>query len=327
MKSPNPAPNALSIAAVERETGLSKDTLRAWERRYNFPTPDRDAYGERSYPPHQVEKLRLMKKLMAQGRRPGKLAGLDEAALRDLAAGTAEREAQSDGAAIQETRHDLLDYVGLCKAHQVEALRTQLMQRLLKLGMYRFVTEVIAPLNALVGEQWAAGELAVFEEHLYTEAVQVVMRNAIAAIPRASGHAETPPAPRIVLTTIPHESHGLGLLMAEAILALEGAHCVSLGVQTPVAEIAQAARAQQADIVALSFSSSSRATVVLEALADLRAALPDDIEIWAGGRSDAFQRRHPACVTYLDLSGIPVALEHWRARAAASPPGKRSFPA
>ena len=30
-------PPLLSIAAVERETGLGKDTLRAWERRYGFP--------------------------------------------------------------------------------------------------------------------------------------------------------------------------------------------------------------------------------------------------------------------------------------------------
>ena len=34
-------PITLSIAAVERDTGLSKDTLRVWERRYGFPVPER----------------------------------------------------------------------------------------------------------------------------------------------------------------------------------------------------------------------------------------------------------------------------------------------
>jgi hypothetical protein len=28
----------MNIAAVERETGLGKDTLRVWERRYGFPS-------------------------------------------------------------------------------------------------------------------------------------------------------------------------------------------------------------------------------------------------------------------------------------------------
>ncbi|MBZ8144144.1 cobalamin-binding protein, partial [Rubrivivax gelatinosus] len=47
-------PLTLSIAAVERDTGLSKDTLRVWERRYGFPSPARDPQGERAYPLEQV---------------------------------------------------------------------------------------------------------------------------------------------------------------------------------------------------------------------------------------------------------------------------------
>ena len=39
-----------TIAAVERDVGLSKDVLRVWERRYGFPAPARDANGERLYP-------------------------------------------------------------------------------------------------------------------------------------------------------------------------------------------------------------------------------------------------------------------------------------
>ena len=54
----------LSIAAAERDTGLTKDTLRVWERRYGFPRPDRDGGGERAYPLEQVEKLRVVKRLI-----------------------------------------------------------------------------------------------------------------------------------------------------------------------------------------------------------------------------------------------------------------------
>jgi DNA-binding transcriptional MerR regulator len=41
-----------------------------WERRYGFPVPERDANGERCYPPEQVERLRLIKRLMDAGHRP-----------------------------------------------------------------------------------------------------------------------------------------------------------------------------------------------------------------------------------------------------------------
>src|SRR2546429_6664813 len=43
------------ISAVERETGLAKDTLRVWERRYGFPRPERDSAGDRRYPADRSE--------------------------------------------------------------------------------------------------------------------------------------------------------------------------------------------------------------------------------------------------------------------------------
>src|ERR1700758_2508741 len=78
---PDPAAGAFGIAAVERETGLSKDTLRVWERRYGFPRPLRDAHGERSYPADQVMRLRMIRRLMDQGLRPGAIVGSSDAEL------------------------------------------------------------------------------------------------------------------------------------------------------------------------------------------------------------------------------------------------------
>src|SRR5512147_2478499 len=86
----------VNIAGAERATGLSKDTLRVWERRYGFPTPHRDAAGERLYPLAQIERLRLLKRLVDAGERPGRLMALAqeelEARLRALSRATAEAE-------------------------------------------------------------------------------------------------------------------------------------------------------------------------------------------------------------------------------------------
>jgi len=72
---------AQNISAVERETGLSKDVLRMWERRYGFPKPARDENGERQYTLAETAKLRSIKRLMDVGVRPGKLIGLTLAEL------------------------------------------------------------------------------------------------------------------------------------------------------------------------------------------------------------------------------------------------------
>jgi len=49
--------NHLSIGDVVRATGLGEATLRAWERRYGFPQPQREAGGHRRYAAEEVERL------------------------------------------------------------------------------------------------------------------------------------------------------------------------------------------------------------------------------------------------------------------------------
>lgn len=296
-----------SIGAVERDTGLGKDTLRVWERRYQFPQPQRDANGERVYPLEQVNKLRLLKRLIDNGHRPGKIIHLDNDELLRLTEGLVALQAKSDAAS---ERADLQPYLDLCKAHEVEELRRTLSQALFRLGLKGFVVNIVAPLNRLVGDCWARGIFAVYEEHLYTEVVQNLLRNAISSIGQRPGHSRAHPC--IMLTTFPQEQHVLGLLMAEAIFALEGARCVSLGVQTPIIDIIRAAEMQQADIIALSFSHSMSANQVLDGLNDLAAGLAGDTEIWAGGGNPALARLSRQSVRVLDLSDIPEALSAWQ---------------
>ena len=294
--------NAFGIGAVERDTGLSKDTLRIWERRYRFPAPQRDAFGERIYPRDQVDKLRVVKRLMDQGMRPGKIMHHTLEELRALR--QAHPQAAPASAPLQASVQAL---VTLILEHRIDELRGALGQQVLRLGLARFVIDIVAPLNAAVGEAWVAGEMAIFEEHLYTESIKVVLRAAIATVPRQAG------SPRILLTTFPKEEHGLGLLMAEAVLALEGAHCVSLGVETPVPDIVRAAASQQADIVALSFSAAYATNGVLDGLAELRATLPGNVEVWAGGSAMALLRRPPDDVCIMpDLDAIGDTLTAWR---------------
>jgi methanogenic corrinoid protein MtbC1 len=261
-----------SIAAVERETRLSKDVLRVWERRYGFPQPVRDANGERCYPAEQVERLRLMKRLMDQGYRPGSLAALPD---RELAAlGAPERRPLPEGGAPDGATAQLLDMI---RARDPAAFRHALRQVLARQGLERFVEQTMAPLTTAVGERWEDGSFDVFDEHFYTESAQQQLRQAIADLPG------TRQGPRVLLTTVPGETHGLGLLMAEALFALEGAACISLGTETPLLDIARAAAAYGVDVVALSFSAAYARRQVAPMLTQLRQALPAGVALWAGG--------------------------------------------
>ena len=203
-------------------------------------------------------------------------------------------------------------HVELLKAHDVAALRRQLVRDCTQLGLAQFVTGLVVPLNTRVGDAWMRGQLAVFEEHAYTECVQGVLRHAIERLPEARPDTR----PRVLLTTFPGEQHGLGLLMAQALLMLAGADCVSLGVATPLWDIALAARAHASDVVALGFAGSMNPDHIVDGLAELRAWLPARVEIWAGGAAPALHRRPVAgvnAITALDTLAADVA--RWRRRA------------
>ena len=297
----------LNISAVERETGLSKDVLRIWERRYGFPRPRRDDNAEREYAPDEVAKLRAIKRLMDTGLRPGKLI---RQSLDELNALSEQRVHSRRDAAAPALERDVFS---LLKAHDVAGLRAALAQLLMRQGVQRFVLETVAPLNRAVGEAWMRGELQVFEEHLYTEQLLIALRGAISAFPRQSG------TPRILLTTVPGEQHALGLLMVDALLSLEGAMCISLGTQTPFEDIRRAALAHKVHIVALSFSMAFPLRQIGDALGALRRQLAPTVALWAGGESTRRMRKSlPGVRLIPDIGDVLEALKSWRAESGQS---------
>lgn len=314
-----PSDITLSIAAVERETGLSKDVLRKWETRYGFPTPLRDSAGERAYPPDQVNRLRLIKRLMDVGMRPSRIVAESEEHLNALAFVSHSARTSGSPNAVDESAAVTLE---MLRGEDPAGLRQRLYRASLQQGIERFVLDTLAPLNIAVGEAWACGDISIHEEHVYTEAVQWLLRNVIDTLSNAQG------SPRILLTTLPEEQHGLGILMVATLLSLRGAYCISLGTQTPVQEITQAAQVHRVDIVALSFSSAYPQRRILPALAELGQRLGDGIEIWSGGAgSSRLHTSLPGTRLQPGMDQVIADLVAWRAarhddriQAASAPP-------
>lgn len=347
-------PLMMSIAAVERDTGLSKDTLRVWERRYEFPLPGRDAQGERTYPLDQVEKLRLIKRLLDVGHRPSRVVALSVDDLTALSERTADAQGLSgptrrrgrptapsvdmQATTVELGRARALQppvmvaadpalscgslwadrCLALAELNEPVALQHELRLRLNQLGLQAFIEELAAPLIITIGSGWLRGRVQVFQEHWVSHCLQQCLHAAIQSMPMPMPGS----APRVLMSTLPGEHHSMGLLMVEAWLTMEGARPINLGPQTPAWDLLMACQTYQADVLALSFSSYAPPHLITDGLADLRSKLPATTELWVGGGHPLLQRRPPTGVrVFSDVASLGEGVSQWRrAHQRPAPP-------
>ncbi len=297
----------LNQAAVEQVTGLSREVLRKWELRYQFPAPVRGARGQRLYTPAEVHKLQLIKSGVNRGWRPGKLVPLSAPALHDLLAAPVPA---LDSAHLDVEVQALLD----CLGPDAPPLKVRVyLKHLVKTrGLAHFVDQYLPAFNMAVGEAWASGHLGIHAEHHYTETVRYVVLRAMPSLPL------TPALPRVLMTTPPGELHGLGLLGLQAALMLQGADCLSLGTQTPALDVAQAVNDLNVGVVAISVSICLSPPAVQTYVLDLRQRLPVTCRLWVGGQGSA-ALGDQTCAGLDIIQSTRQATQAWQQLAAQTP--------
>ena len=296
----------IGATGLEQETGLSGDLLRKWRSRYGFPVP---AYGSDHggwhYSEEQIAQLRLIRRLLDGGFRPGQVVGLPiqqlEALLAELPCGDS----------IVAARPMVDEAIQLLERNAITELDNLFECERRKCSVSEFVIGFLAPLTTAVGDAWAAGRLAIYQEHLCSSLLTARLNGELRALRPRPGY------PRIIFATPSEESHVLGLLMARVVLADCGADCIDLGAQVPATELARAATACRTDIVALSFSFAYPRRKVRPELLRLRQFLPDSTAIWAGGMGAEAIRRPPAGVQLFSDLGRAADVLHKLAGASA----------
>jgi len=255
-----------------------------------------------------------IKRVLDAGHRPGKVVSLSFDQLQDKLGtlGTQQSRAVMDFDSDALTKEQEQMWVQWLAQDQTHLIRQSLQQQILRSGLAQVVDKLVAPLCGLVGLAWMRGEISVYQEHLFTETLQSVLREAISSVDAtvpSQGHR-----PRVLLTTTPNEQHGLGLLMAECHFALDSCTRFVLGTSTPISDIVQAAKQLQIDILALSFSPYATRKDVTDNLQQLLDQLPPSVEIWVGGSGAHNHSRFlPKGVLLLRKAGdVSAQLAIWR---------------
>lgn len=257
------------IRAVVKITGLSLDTLRAWERRYQAVVPERSDRG-RQYGPAQIDRLLLLSKLVQKGHAIGGIAPLTDQQLKNLLsetpAETVPLAAQSDICA--PVLSALEDFDSTRAGDELSRLAAVLAPR-------ELVYQVVVPLMREVGRRWHDGAISIAQEHLVSQ----MLRNLLGGMMRLLRPSN--PSMMMVLATPAGESHEFGILAAAMLASVNGIEPVYLGPNLPAHEIAKAAEKVSARLIVLSITVINNNTA--REVKAIASAMPEAAELWLGG--------------------------------------------
>jgi DNA-binding transcriptional MerR regulator/methylmalonyl-CoA mutase cobalamin-binding subunit len=260
------------MGAVTRRTGIGEHTLRAWERRYGFPQPFRLPSGHRRYTGDQVRQLLLIGEALRRGYRAGDVVTLDQSRLEALL--------QDSGAAVSvvEQSPDWLQQIlEASRRFDRDEVFSRLRHAAANLGTGVFLRERVTPLLHELGEAWSRGELEIRHEHFCSEVLEDVLRTL--RLPLEATATGRP----VVLTSLPDESHGLGLHIVALAVAAAGRSPRVLGTYTPANEIIQTALSVDAAAVGVSITDHTVGDESVQQVTNIRRELPSRIRLWLGG--------------------------------------------
>ena len=266
----------MTISAVSTMLGIPVPTIRSWERRYGFPTPDRTGGRHRRYSPQDVELLRLLRDEITRGNRARDAVELIRRAPPD----------RIPRAGFVE------DFLSAAMRLDPTGLRSALDGAGQGLGVEDAVRDVVLAAMREIGDRWRTGACDVANEHLATEAVRSWLARMIAMSP--------PPfrPGAVVLACGPKELHTIGLEAFTLLLRRRGWSCRLLGALTPSRSVVAAVQATGAvaGVIASQRSVTRRAAVETVAAVD---AIPGTTAFYAGNAFSAPSARARVPGVYL----------------------------
>lgn len=295
------------IRAVSKLTGLSVDTLRAWERRYRAIVPRRNERG-RLYSDQDIQRLSLLRQAVDRGHAIGQLAKLKD---HDLHALLEAPFSLSGSAAIQQGGRvevyggeELESLLNAIRNFDYSRADKELGRLAAFLPPRQLVHGIVLPLLQQIGQSWVNGKFSIAQEHM----VSGILRGLLGTLTHL--HAPVTSSSILLFATLIDELHEFGILSAALLGVAGGMGVVYLGPNLPPQEIAEAAKMVRARIVVLGTAQMGGRNRLLKQVKQVVRGLAGATEVWVGGRLTEVFKRDLEAVGALPLADFHVFEQH-----------------
>lgn len=264
-------PARYPIRAVAKMTGLSIDTLAAWERRHKAGIPTRDHRG-RMYTDADVQRLRLLRDALERGHAIGRATRLTNIELEEInVPGAHEKAATSAGS---DFNRDAMAEA-LSRFDQ-PALRMLLGRAAVLLSPAQFVSDVALPLLNEVGARVRHEGAGAADAHLAESAIRFVLGSMLHQYAGGGGA-------RVLFASLDDGRHEFGILGAAVVAAGGGLDVVYLGAGIAADDLVSAARRSEADVLVVGVNDTVIRDRAVRELSSVVRGLSPDVEIWVHG--------------------------------------------
>ncbi|XXF79016.1 MerR family transcriptional regulator [Myxococcaceae bacterium GXIMD 01537] len=273
----------LRIRTIARLTGIREATLRAWERRHGFPSPSRGENNYRAYSTEEVEAIRRVARLIAEG------LSVSEAIAQVRAAPAVGPSAASRFSECFQAAVARLD--GDAAARALDAARAALDAR-------EYADGFLQPLLRELGTRQD-----VAREHLASALIRHRLRTLLEA-------EEVPPGGPLALLACPERDlHEGGLLLLGLHLKRQGWRVTLLGADTPREALEAACAQLRPEVVALSFVRRREAEEFSAVLRGaVRACAPSLVVVGGQGAREHLRACFTAGAQYAESADELIAL-------------------
>ena len=264
-----------NLKAVVRETGLKPDTLRAWERRYGVPTPQRTDSGHRLYSQHDIDTLKWLLDRQNEGMSISRAIelwnrleneGVDPLQTTIAPGAHRQHEARTMPALAEQPALSNADivtglrdaWVNACLAFDEFHAEQLLAQAFAVFPIEVVCLDLIQRGLAQIGDSWYRGKITVQQEHFASALALRRMEALLTSTP-----APTRPG-RIIVGCPPEEEHTFVPLMLSLLLRRRGWDVVYLGANVPLRSLESTLAAVRPSLVVLTAQQLYTAASLLE---------------------------------------------------------------
>lgn len=253
---------AYNLKAVLKETGLKADTLRAWERRYGLPEPERSSGGHRLFSQKDIDTLKWLIARQEEGLSISRAVDLWRGMLEDHQdplqvmplAPTPDRLRLKPGVAVDELRGS---WIQACRAYDENRAEQLLTQAFSQFPPETVCLDVLVKGLSEIGDGWYQGEISVQQEHLASTL-------AIRRIEALLTAAPPPSYPGTILILCPPgDEHTFSPLVLTYLLRRRGRMAVFLGANVPIQRFEETIRSLKPLLVVMTAQELKTASALL----------------------------------------------------------------